>query len=146
MMPAKIASLLCCFLALQIPSGNPQNVIHVSIDGFRTDKGQAICSLYSSSDGFPKNDKKAIAHATSSITNRHADCDFPGMQPGAYAVSVFHDENSNGRLDTNFLGIPREGVGASNNAKGHFGPPRFHDASVGYSGGHLDLKIVITYL
>jgi len=46
----------------------------------------------------------------------------PRRRVGKYAVSVFHDENSNGKLDTNFLGIPREGVGASNNAKGHFGP------------------------
>jgi len=47
---------------------------------------------------------------------------FPGVAPGRYAVSVFHDENSNGKMDTNFIGIPREGVGASNNAKGHLGP------------------------
>jgi hypothetical protein len=42
----------------------------------------------------------------------------------------FRCENSNGKLDTNFVGIPREGVGASNDAKGHFGPPKFDaDAS-----------------
>jgi uncharacterized protein (DUF2141 family) len=145
-MLAKISTLLCSFLVLQVPSSTPQNVIHVAIDGFRTDKGQVICSLYSSAEGFPKNDKEAIAHSKSPITDRHANCDFSGIQPGTYAVSVFHDENSNGRLDTNLIGIPREGVGASNNAKGHFGPPKFHDASVGYSGGRMDLKIVITYL
>jgi uncharacterized protein (DUF2141 family) len=55
-------------------------------------------------------------------------------------------ENSNGRLDANFLGIPRERVGASNNAKDHFGPPAFLDASIVYSGGHMQLRIVITYL
>ena len=145
-MLAKISTLLCSFLLLQVPSSNPQNVIHVAIDGFRTDKGQAICSLYSSAEGFPKNSGAAIAHSKSLIANRHADCEFPGIQPGTYAISVFHDENSNGKLDTNFLGIPREGVGASNNAKGHFGPPKFPDASVGYSGGHMDLRIVIIYL
>jgi uncharacterized protein (DUF2141 family) len=145
-MLAKISMMLCCLLGFQVGSSVPQNVIHVTIDGFRSDKGQVICSLYSSAQDFPKNDRKAIAHSTSSISNRHADCEFPGIQPETYAVSVFHDENSNGRLDTNFLGIPREGVGASNNARGHFGPPKFHDASVGYSGGRMDLKIVITYL
>jgi uncharacterized protein (DUF2141 family) len=61
-------------------------------------------------------------------------------------VSVFHDENSNSKLDTNFMGIPREGVGASNKAKGHFGPPKFHDASFPFAGGRLDLQITITYL
>jgi len=39
-----------------------------------------------------------------------------------------HDENSNGKMDTNFIGMPREGVGASNNAKGHMGPLKFRAA------------------
>ena len=145
-MLAKASILLGCFLTLEAASGGTQNVIHVAIDGLRTDKGQVICSLYSSAEGFPKNDKKAIARRTAPIANRHGDCEFVGIQPGTYAVSVFHDENSNGRLDTNFLGIPREGVGASNGAKGHFGPPSFHDASFGYFGGYMDLKVVLTYL
>lgn len=143
---ASLSTLLCCFLVLQIPSSNPRNVIHVEIDGLHTDKGQVICSLYSSAEGFPKNYDKAFAHSKSAIVNRHGDCEFSGIQPGTYAVAVFHDEDSNGKLDTNFLGIPREGVGASNNAKGHFGPPKFHDSAVTYSGGQMDLKIVITYL
>lgn len=139
-------SIVLWFLAFQAGSGNTRNVIHVGIDGLRTEKGQVICSLYSSAEGFPKNNRNAIAHSRSMIANRHSDCTFPGIQPGTYAISVFHDENSNDRLDTNFLGIPREGVGASNNAKGHFGPPSFHDASFSYLGGPLDLKIMITYL
>jgi uncharacterized protein (DUF2141 family) len=145
-MLAKISTLLCFFLSLYVPPSDPQNIIHVEIAGLRTDKGQVICSLYSSADGFPKIDGKAIAHSKGLIANRHADCEFSGVQQGTYAISVFHDENANGRLDTNFLGIPREGVGASNNARGHFGPPKFRDASVRYSGGHMDLRIMITYL
>jgi uncharacterized protein (DUF2141 family) len=44
------------------------------------------------------------------------------------------------------MGIPREGVGASNNAKGHFGPPKFSAAAFRYSSGRLELKITVTYL
>jgi uncharacterized protein (DUF2141 family) len=51
------------------------------------------------------------------IIDGRAVCEFPGVTPGTYAISVFHDENSNGKLDTNLLGIPREGVSASNNRK-----------------------------
>jgi uncharacterized protein (DUF2141 family) len=133
-------------LTLQAASSDTQNGIYVAVDGLRTDKGQVICSLYASAEGFPKNDKRAIAHSKSVIVNRHGDCTFSGIQPGTYAIAVFHDEDSNGRLDTNFLGIPCEGVGASNNAKGHFGPPVFLDASFAYSGGHIDLRVMITYL
>jgi uncharacterized protein (DUF2141 family) len=71
---------------------------------------------------------------------------FAGIAPGTYAVSVFHDENANGKLDTNFMGIPREGVRASNNAKGHLGPPKFNAAAFRFAGGRLDLKITINYL
>jgi uncharacterized protein (DUF2141 family) len=123
-----------------------ENLIHIEIGGLRNDKGQVLCAIYSSADGFPKNGDKALAHANSSIYHAHAVCEFSGLNTGTYAISVFHDENSNGKLDTNFMGIPREGVGASNNAKGHFGPPKFDAAAFRFSGGRLELKIAVNYL
>jgi uncharacterized protein (DUF2141 family) len=66
------------------------------------------------------------------MNSKRAVCEFPGVAPNTYAVSVFHDENSNGKLDTNFMGIPREGVGASNGAR--------------FQGGRLEPKIMIVYL
>lgn len=127
--------------------GNAQaDVIHIEIERLRSDKGKVLCALYSSADGFPKDNQKAVARATSSISDKKATCEFSGIGPGTYAVSVFHDENSNGKLDTNFLGIPREGVGASNDARGHLGPPKFDAAAFHFSGGRLNLKIAINYL
>jgi uncharacterized protein (DUF2141 family) len=125
---------------------SPANLIHVEIGGLRNDKGQVVCDLYSSADGFPKNGDKAAGHAKAPISSGHAVCEFSDVKPGTYAVSVFHDENSNGKLDTKFMGMPREGVGASNNAKGHFGPPKFDAAAFHFSGGRLEMKITITYL
>ena len=131
-----------------VPQDQPPHgsLIHVEIDGLRNDKGQVLCALFSSAADFPKNSDKAIAHAKSRISEGHAVCEFPGVIPGRYAVSVFHDENSNGKMDTNFVGIPREGVGASKNARGHFGPPKFEDAAFRYPGGCLDLAVTIAYL
>ncbi|HKF46842.1 MAG TPA: DUF2141 domain-containing protein [Terracidiphilus sp.] len=143
---AAILMLLSSVLPGTSSANGAQNVIHVDIDGLRADKGQVVCSLYSSAEGFPKKPQNAIAQSKSPVANHHSECTFSGIQSGTYAISVFHDENSNNRLDTNFLGIPREGVGASNNAKGCFGPPNFHDASVTYTGGRLDLQISIVYL
>ncbi len=54
---------------------------------------------------------------------------FSGIPPGTYAVQVFHDENDNGRLDRNLLGIPTEGIGFSRDAPVHFGPPAWPDAA-----------------
>lgn len=135
-------------MAVGTALGQPatENVIHVQIDGLRSDRGNVICALYSAPDGFAKNGDKALATTKSAISSGKATCDFKGIQPGRYAMSVFHDENSNGKLDSNFIGIPREGVGASNNAKGHRGPPKFDDAAFSYAGGRLESKITITYL
>lgn len=147
----RVFALLTGFFSL-VESGVPQaqshqeNVIHVEVGGMRNNNGQIICALYSSADGFPKKSEKAIAHVNSAISDKQAVCEFPGIAPGTYAVSVFHDENSNGKLDTNFMGIPREGVGASNDAKGHLGPPKFDAAAFLFSGGRMSLTIRINYL
>jgi uncharacterized protein (DUF2141 family) len=145
--------LLLVALLVPLRWGVPQsqspatNTIHVEIDGLRNDKGKVVCSLYSSADGFPKEADKAKARTSAAITDKRAVCEFAGVAPNAtYAISVFHDENSNGKLDTNFMGIPREGVGASNGAKGHFGPPKFDAAAFRFQGGRLELKITIVYL
>jgi uncharacterized protein (DUF2141 family) len=61
-------------------------------------------------------------------------CAFASVAPGTYAVALFHDENDNGKLDTNFVGIPREGVGVSNNKLRSFGPPTWDDAKFALNG------------
>ena len=139
---------LLVLAAVYVPQAQPPQVslIHVEIDGLRDDKGQVLCALFSSAIDFPKRTDKAVAHARSDISHGHAFCDFSGIASGTYAVSVFHDENSNSKMDTNLMGIPREGVGASNNAKGHFGPPKFETAALHFSGDRVDLKITINYL
>jgi uncharacterized protein (DUF2141 family) len=140
------AFLLLCTLALAREQLRQGNQIHVEIVALRNDTGQVLCALFSSAGDFPKKTDNAVARATSVISNRHAVCEFPGVSPGTYAISVFHDENSNGKLDTRFMGIPREGVGASNDAKGHLGPPKFDAAAFRFVGGRLELKITINYL
>jgi uncharacterized protein (DUF2141 family) len=138
------AALVAAFGAFaQTPA---ENIIHVGISGLRNDKGQVLCALFSSAEAFPTKADKAVARLTAKIAERQAVCDFTGIAPGTYAVSVVHDENSNGKLDRNFIGMPREGVGASNDAKGHMGPPKFSAASFRYEGGRMDLKIHVNYL
>jgi uncharacterized protein (DUF2141 family) len=122
-----------------------ESLIHVEVAGLRSNKGEVLCSLFSSASDFPRRPQKGVAPAKGDISDHHAVCEFVGIPPGTYAVSLFHDENSNGKLDTNFMGIPREGVGASNNAKGHFGPPQFEAAAFRFPGGRLNLTIKINY-
>ena len=68
-----------------------------------------------------------------------------GLASGAYAVSLFHDENGNGRLDT-ILGIPREGFGFSRNPPIRFGPPRFDAARFAVTSGEAAQQVRLKYL
>ena len=56
------------------------------------------------------------------------------VPPGRYGVSVMHDRNANGKLDSNIVGIPTQPYGASGDARGRMGPPAFEDAAVDVQG------------
>ena len=63
-----------------------------------------------------------------SIANNSCSITFEDVPEGIYAVSYVHDENDNGKMDTNFVGIPKEDYGCSNNAKGFMSAPKWEDA------------------
>jgi uncharacterized protein (DUF2141 family) len=71
---------------------------------------------------------------------RTALCVFGKIRPGVYAISAFHDKNSNGKLDTNIVGYPVEDYCASRNARNMFSAPSFDDAKFDYSGGRKRLE------
>jgi uncharacterized protein (DUF2141 family) len=122
------------------------DTIHADITGLHGDKGHVLCAIFSTPADFPRQAEKAVARTSVVISGRHAVCEFTGIRPGRYGISVIHDENDNGKMDTKIFGIPREGVGASNDARGRFGPPKFEDAAFQFGGGRLDLKITVAYL
>lgn len=64
-----------------------------------------------------------------------ASVQFTGLAEGTYAVKAFHDVNDNGKLDTNWMGIPKEPYGFSNDAMGSFGPPSFQQAGFPIGAG-----------
>ena len=66
---------------------------------------------------------------------------FDNVEPGEYALTVLHDENGNGKLDTNLLGMPKEGYGVSNNAFRRFGPPRFREAKITVNGEPISVPL-----
>ncbi|MEO6817582.1 MAG: DUF2141 domain-containing protein, partial [Edaphobacter sp.] len=68
--------------------------------------------------------------------------DLGQLAAGQYAVTVYLDVNGNHKLDKNFLGIPKEPVGVSNNPKGHMGPPRFDECV--FTHGSSEQVIAIT--
>ena len=109
----------------------------------RNDSGTVRCSLYASADGYPTDPSKALAKLDVPIVHGRSVCAFHDIAPGTYAIAGFHDENDNRVLDMGFLGIPKEGTGASRNAPQHFSPPSFEDAKFVYRGGDVRLQTLI---
>jgi uncharacterized protein (DUF2141 family) len=118
----------------------------VFVKNIRNNKGQIGFCLFKTSLGFPKHPGRAIQRAFVKIDGNSAEYTFTNVRFGMYAVCVFHDENDDKKINTNFIGIPTEGVGVSNNAKGHFGPPKFDDAKFNLMKAGQTLTISITYL
>jgi len=115
------------FLSTNAFAGNT-GVIEVDVTGLKHDKGKLNIRLHDNATSFPGKPAKSVKGVSVKIENRQAHARFEDVTYGEYAIAVYHDENNNGELDTNFIGIPSEAVGASNNAKGRFGPPKFKDA------------------
>ncbi|WP_299334647.1 DUF2141 domain-containing protein [uncultured Psychroserpens sp.] len=101
-----------------------QDII-VKIDNLDNNKGKVYVALYNSQDTFLDKGYKA---SFTYIENNSCEVVFKNVPNGIYAISMFHDENGNNRLDSNFLGIPKEDYGCSNNARGFMGPPKWKDA------------------
>ncbi len=117
----------------------------VSITGIRSSKGKIEVRLWNSKSGFPKDDTKAFRRATVEVVNGTAKATFTDVPFGEYAVSTFHDENSNGKMDSRFPGIPIEGVGVSNDPHKRFGPPPFDACRFSLKEPEKVIPVVIEY-
>ncbi|MGM0428426.1 MAG: DUF2141 domain-containing protein [Thermodesulfobacteriota bacterium] len=120
--------------------------IHVKVLNIRNSTGTVACALFDSPDGFPI---EYLRYATSmmaiEIRDTQVCCDFLAIPPGTYALVVIHDENRNGKLDTNWMEVPAEGYGFSSDAKATLSAPSFSAASFQYDGGTLELTITLHY-
>ncbi|MAO11294.1 MAG: hypothetical protein CMC07_10520 [Flavobacteriaceae bacterium] len=117
-----ITTLVLIFTSLILQA---QNTVTVTITGFDNDKGTAMVGLYNSEENFLES---GLMYSKSKIENETATVTFTNVPDGDYAVSCFHDEDDNGKLNM-FMGLmPTEDYGTSNNAPANFGPPKWKDA------------------
>lgn len=105
----------------------------VAVSGIESDDGEIGCALYRSADGFPMEPAKATQQ-WHPAEKRGVECRFDGLEPGAYALAVSHDFNGNRETDTNFVGIPKEPWGVSNNVRPFMRAPTFEEAQVRLDG------------
>jgi uncharacterized protein (DUF2141 family) len=129
------------------PAARAGCTLRIHVDGFRNTKGNLGTILFSSPDGWPEDEAKAFRHGPSPIdaASRTAIAVWSDVPPGDYGVAVIHDENSNHKMDRNFLGIPKEGFGFANNPHVALSAPSFQAAMVHVVCPATDVTIHLQY-
>ncbi len=125
--------------------GSINSNLSVTVNGLKDQKGQVCFSLFSSSRGFPSNDKRAIKAQCVKLGDSNVKLNIPSLKAGTYALAMFHDKNGDGKLNTNALGIPKEGFGFSRNPRILTGPPKFGDSAVFVVGSSTNIQIDMNY-
>ncbi len=104
-------------------------VLSVEITGLNPVEGKLMLSLHNGPEGFPGDDTTRYKALISTVDQDSLMICLGSIPYGTYAIAIIHDLDGDGKLNSNFLGIPQEPVYFSNNVKPGFGPPKFKDAS-----------------
>lgn len=118
------------FVALLVAGTARAATLEVAVTGVRNDRGHLhieVCprELFLGDCTIVA---RAPAHPGTTLVK------VDGVAPGIYAVQAYHDENDNGRVDRGLFGIPKEGVGFSNDARIRLGPPKWSNARFDFKG------------
>jgi uncharacterized protein (DUF2141 family) len=129
--------------------------LRITVEGIRSTQGTILIGLYDSletftraikfppKDGFLNDPDRFAAVALRANAARRSAVVLTNLDPGQYAIILFHDENGNGRLDKNALGVPTEPYGFSNNVQGFLAPPAFSKAVMQITTSDRAVRIVL---
>jgi uncharacterized protein (DUF2141 family) len=135
-----IFSFLLTFLS-QVYVKAQSHSLSVHIQNANSDQGKILVLVFNQKEGFPDAVDKAFKNYVLTPKNKQAQLVIENLSLGEYAISVFHDEDGNGVMNTNLIGLPQEKYGFSNNPKIFFGPPSFDKAAVQIGTEHRSIKI-----
>ena len=102
--------------------------IHLTVQDIQTAQGSMKIAVFNSADSFLEDDKAIQTYSIPVEDGKDLAVSFTPLPYGTYTIAIFHDVNDNGKLDTNFMGIPKEPYGFSNNARSKWGPPKYEAA------------------
>jgi uncharacterized protein (DUF2141 family) len=131
--------------------------LRITVEGIRSPHGTILIGLYDSlesftraielsdKDGFLNDPNRFAAVALRANAAMKSAVVLTNLDPGQYAIILFHDENGNGKLDLNALGVPTEPYGFSNNVQGFLGPPAFKEAIMQVNTGDKAVGVVLIY-
>jgi uncharacterized protein (DUF2141 family) len=148
-----VSAVLLILLALPVNASE----LRITVEGIRSPHGTILIGLYdniesftraielSDKDGFLNDPSRFAAVSLRANAARKSAVVFTNLDPGQYAIILFHDENGNGKLDKNALGVPTEPYGFSNNVQGFLGPPAFKKAVMQVNADDKAVRIVLIY-
>ncbi len=117
------------------------NRIIVEVENIKSAEGTLNVGVFNSEKTFLE--EPWLSQRKAAEANTRMVFEFTGVPDGAYTVSVYHDINGNGELDTNFIGIPVEPYGVSREGRNMFGPPSYADAVFTLDGDNVRLRITL---
>jgi uncharacterized protein (DUF2141 family) len=120
----------------------PKTLIQLEVTGIKSTIGFIQIAVFKSDTDF---DKDIFIKVIALPASSEVQVSIPNLEVGKYAIAVYHDENKNQKLDKNFVGIPKEGYGFSNNAVGKLGPPKFSETSFSLDTNLKKLSIRMNY-
>lgn len=137
----KNITVIIFFLA--ITSGLAQSKLEVTVLNVKDTTGTIRVGIFKDENTFLKD---AFIGKVIRAGKGEVNVVFENVPDGTYALSVIHDENKNGELDSNLIGIPREGFGFSNDAMGTFGPPSFEKSGFVLKKEARKMKVTMRYM
>ena len=130
------------FALAQTEEDKNTDSLTIVITGLENDDGEVLITVSNSRENY-ESDNPAFIGMKVKIENRKAEYTFEELPFGEYTIKLFHDENMDGELDTNFLGIPTEDYGFSNNVRGTFGPADYDDAKFLFEQTEMTMNISV---
>lgn len=107
-----------------LTSSNPELTINIS--NVKSLNGEIVIGIFNTENNFLKNGA-AVKNYTIAVDGATETIVIKDLPKGDYAISLYHDENSDGKCNRNFIGIPKEGYGFSNNIKPKLSAPSYKD-------------------
>lgn len=115
--------------------------VQVNLFGFDSWNGYVRLAVFDSIEFWPEDKDNAVLALTAPINGDTVVMDISALEPGAYAIAAFHDEDGDAVFDRGLFGVPTEDYGFSNNARSSTGPPDYQDALFIITGNTLVLNI-----
>jgi uncharacterized protein (DUF2141 family) len=140
-----VFTITAVLILMQCAAAQTGRRMTVFIEGLRETAGQVMVFVYNTAEDFPTKRDNAFRSKKVPVSGASMQVTFDDVPAGTYGVAVYHDENMNDKMDRSWYGMPKEGYGASNDAKGSFGPPKFDDAKFEFTKDQPTIKIIIHY-